>query len=121
MGGSSSKNEEGSSHENEISSSGGMHLFEIHSQSVGVSLAMFIFLVLFLVVLWMFIRRYCLKPRCATTTTSVATATSPTIAYEMAPIMAAQVDRLKHTEPPATPTVRLIPQPTAPVLPSGVV
>ena len=120
MGGSSSKSEEGSSHANEISSSGGMHLFEFHSQSVGVSLAMFIFLVLFLVVLWMFIRRYCLKPRVMTTST-VATATSPTVAYEMAPIMSAQVDRLKHTEPLTTPTVRLIPQPTAPILPTGVV
>ena len=116
MGSSGSKTETGSQHNGqEVNSNGGMHILEIHAQSVGVSLIIYIFLLLLMVISIYLIRKFCCRVRRNTE----ADTTTP-VAYEMVPMSPGPVQRLKMAEAPRSPAVRLS-QPSAPSLPTGTV
>ena len=121
MGSSYSKTETGSQHNGEeVNSAGGMHILEIHAQSVGVSLIIYIFFLLLLVISIYLIRKFCCRMR------GNNEATTAPVAYEMvpmapmAPLSPDPVKRLKMAEAPRSPAVRLS-QPSAPSLPTGTV
>ena len=121
MGSSYSKTETGSQHNGEeVNSAGGMHILEIHAQSVGVSLIIYIFFLLLLVISIYLIRKFCCRMR------GNNEATTTPVAYEMvpmapmAPLSPDPVKRLKMAEAPRSPAVRLS-QPSAPSLPTGTV
>ena len=118
MGSSNTKVEEGSQHNGgEVTNNGGMHVLEIHAQSVGVSLIIYIFFLLLLVICIYLIRKFCCRMRGNTE------AHTSTAAYEMAPMAPMSpgpVQRLKMAEAPRSPAVRLS-QPSAPSLPNGTV
>ena len=119
MGNSNTKVEEGSQHNGgEVTNNGGMHVLEIHAQSVGVSLIIYIFFLLLLVICIYLTRKFCCRMRGNINNTE---AQAQSVAYEMAPMAPmSPVRRLKMAEAPRSPAVRLS-QPSAPSLPSGTV
>ena len=121
MGSSYSKKEEGSQHNGgEVTNNGGMHVLEIHAQSVGVSLIIYIFFLLLIVICIYLIRKYCCRMRGSPNIGNIEAQTT-TAAYEMAPMAPmSPIQRLKMAEAPRSPAVRLS-QPSAPTLPNGTV
>ena len=119
MGSSNTKVEEGSQHNGgEVTNNGGMHVLEIHAQSVGVSLIIYIFFLLLLVICIYLTRKFCCRMRSDINTTE---AQAQSVAYEMAPMAPmSPIQRLKMAEAPRSPAVRLS-QPSAPSLPNGTV